>query len=422
MASEAELDPGMGAPAAPASASSQVRSESRAGASRSVSLVNAIPSRRLDFLRGVAALYVLLNHSRGRLFAGGQILHTTKPLEWYDYIHLALLQATSLGTEAVILFFVLSGFAMAHSVRYAQSVRTFYFNRALRIWPAYLLALTLAFAIAYFILHSPGTTVVKSDVSTNGWGLSDFVSRAFYTDVETVLTAQFWSLPQEVLFYILCPFLLASLFRVRLFWLISVALTVGGALMFGIYKDPTVGGGLLYEHFFTLLIFFMTGAMAYYYQDLIPRVSPIRLTVGAGLYAIILWALKYHVFDGWNLVTSLLTAPLAVMLLGNVPAKVYDVRWLNWGKFSYSIYLFHLQLIILIAYLFGQYAGINQSDMTSYWGWTLAIPPILLVCWLFYLVGERPCSDLLAKRREQERERERQRPEGSEAPRSRVAN
>ncbi len=65
----------------------------------------------LDFLRGIAAVYVLINHTRGNFFMGGGRVVTEAggTLGVYDYASLALLQATALGTEFVIVFSALVG-------------------------------------------------------------------------------------------------------------------------------------------------------------------------------------------------------------------------------------------------------------------------------------------------------------------------
>ena len=384
---------------------SQSPDRQAAPAGRAMPRANSVPSRRLDYLRGIAATYVVIGHARGHLFAGGSVLSETRPLDWLDYLQLALLQLTSLGTEAVILFFVLSGFAMAHSIRYTRSVKTFYLKRMIRIWPPYLLAVGLAFGFAYLILRSSVPNGVTQAVSSTGWGWADLLLMSFYSSVDSEMTAQFWSLPQEVIFYILCPLLLANISRVRVFWAISIVLTTFSMLSVGIYNDPTIGGGVIYQHFFTLLIYFMTGGMAYYYQHLIPRVSGVRLAIGTFFFLAIIWAVKYHVFHGWNQVTSLMIIPLSLMLLRNVPAKIYEYRPTNWGHFSYSIYIFHMQLIIMLSYLLARYTGIEQPEMTSYWLWALSVPPILLISWLLYFIGEKPCSDVLARWRDRDRQR-----------------
>lgn len=362
-----------------------------------------IPSRRLDFLRGAAAVYVVIGHARGHLFAGGALLTERGGLEWFDYVILALLQFTSMGTEAVILFFVMSGFAMAHSFSRSESTVSFYKKRAIRIWPPYLFAVALAFFIAGIILRSPVANAITAAVSADDWGIHRAATMAVYGKVDTELTAQFWSLPQEVIFYLLCPLLLTSRKRIMAMWIVAAILTATGALFFGGYPDPTVGGGVVYRHFFMLLIFFMTGAVAYHWQHLIPRISGRTLFIIFIVAFISIWFVKIRIFGGWNLLSSLMTAPIAILLIGSVPASLYDRKWLNWGHFSYSLYIFHMQVVILMSYVLARVWGLEQPEMNSYWMWALAVPPTIVMSWVLYLVVEKRCDAALSRIRNRER-------------------
>jgi len=60
-----------------------------------------VPTNVLDFMRGFAAVYVVINHVRGNFFKGGgrTIAEATDPLGLYDYASIALLQLTALGTD-----------------------------------------------------------------------------------------------------------------------------------------------------------------------------------------------------------------------------------------------------------------------------------------------------------------------------------
>ena len=74
----------------------------------------------LDGLRGIAAVYVVFNHSRGNLFIGGVKYSEIKSRELWSFFektYFSALQLTSLGREFVILFFILSGFSIAFSLR-----------------------------------------------------------------------------------------------------------------------------------------------------------------------------------------------------------------------------------------------------------------------------------------------------------------
>lgn len=362
-----------------------------------------VPSRRLDFLRGAAALYVVIGHARGHLFAGGAHLSQVRELGVLDYVALALLQLTSLGTEAVILFFVMSGFAMAHSFRQSESTLSFYKKRLIRIWPPYAAAVAVAFLFAAIILRSPEPNTIATEVARTGWGPLDAILMLLYVKVSSWLTAPFWSLPHEVMFYALCPLLLAGRSRTMLILGLSVAMAIGGMLILGIYEDPTRFGAVFYQYFFGLLVFFMIGAAAYHHQDRIPRLGGRQLLLVFAVSFVVIWFLKNQVLGGWNTITSLMTAPIAVLLIGNVPSSLYDRKWLNWGHFSYSLYIVHMQIIAFASFLIERMFGVSQRDMTSYWMWMLAIPPTVALSYLFYLAIEKRCDAALSRIRLRER-------------------
>src|SRR4249919_1641171 len=82
----------------------------------------------LDGLRGIAALYVVFNHSRGNLFIGGIKYSQIKNISLWDVkekFYFATLQLTSLGREFVILFFILSGFSIAFSLNRLPRINKF---------------------------------------------------------------------------------------------------------------------------------------------------------------------------------------------------------------------------------------------------------------------------------------------------------
>ena len=160
----------------------------------------------LDCLRGIAALYVVINHCRGNLFIGGSEMAKIIPVaDWsiWTKIHYALLQFTSLGTEFVIVFFVLSGFSIAYSLRNQQKKGSFYLKRLIRLYPPYIAALCWAALVFYLIskfepsLNGNVTSVIHSYKSI----LSNL---AYIPDGSYI--GQFWSLIHEVIFYILAPF------------------------------------------------------------------------------------------------------------------------------------------------------------------------------------------------------------------------
>ena len=112
----------------------------------------------LDGLRGLAAFYVMVGHARWLLWEGYSVGFQKHPAS-YSTINKALMYFFSLfkyGHEAVLFFFVLSGFVI--HLRYARQMKeqgneakfdwaAFVWRRARRLYPPLLAALGLTFIL-----------------------------------------------------------------------------------------------------------------------------------------------------------------------------------------------------------------------------------------------------------------------------------
>lgn len=314
----------------------------------------------MTWLRGVAATYVVINHTRGALFVGGEKLLASDP-SLLNRFWVALLQFTSLGVEMVILFFVLSGFAMAHSLSRNPGVGLFYARRAVRIWPPYLAACAFAAAIGMIVnIRLP-------------W------QNLFYLEPWTHLTPQFWSLPYEVIFYALCPFILG-----RRLLPIAALITLAAVIVAGPLLNPFSSALLNFAG--TALLLFAIGATAHRYVDRIPVVSGRTLALLAAITFVSVLAIK-HLLGGSNLYSNLIVAAFTVLAIKNLPENLpFDL-----GEFSYSIYIFHYAMVLLLAWTFGPSANPLL--------WVLAVPPIIGTCFCLYWITERPANKLVARLR-----------------------
>ena len=98
----------------------------------------------LDSIRGIASLYVTIAHCRGTLWVGGKEFMKMFPVETWnvgDYLMFGSSMFTRLAVEFVIVFFVLSGFSIAHSLASNKSPGQFYLRRFIRIYPSYVVVL-----------------------------------------------------------------------------------------------------------------------------------------------------------------------------------------------------------------------------------------------------------------------------------------
>ena len=154
----------------------------------------------LDGIRGLAALFVVVNHIFLRAFPGYPVDNAPFWAGWFIY-----------GRFAVVVFIVLSGFSLALSPARRGwrlgSVSRFAYRRARRVLPPYWAALALSLAVAWLIVPPPGQGLPTStSVAANG------------LLVQNILLApspnrSFWSMAVEAQLYIFFPLLLLTVRR-----------------------------------------------------------------------------------------------------------------------------------------------------------------------------------------------------------------
>ena len=164
----------------------------------------------LEYLRTFAALTVFVNHIVGKL-----------P---YLTIHksVALQSIGAWGTEAVILFFLLSGIVINHTVKkYGQNTKVFLQKRALRILPIYYICIIFALLIDYFTHYTSNST-------SNYWGSLFFVATlqgAITSPISTI--AVVWSLSFEIFFYVVFAFTIGKhQLKLLIIWLLLSLISI----------------------------------------------------------------------------------------------------------------------------------------------------------------------------------------------------
>src|ERR1700761_1299292 len=156
------------------------------------------PGRRLpglDGLRGLAALYVVVNHVFLRTFPGYPADNAPFWAGWFIY-----------GRFAVLVFIVLSGFSLALSpARHGwrlDGIAAYARRRARRILPPYWAALAFSLLVAWLVVPQPFRGVPDlMSVLVNGLLGQNIVGAP-------TPNAAFWSIAVEAQLYILLPLLL----------------------------------------------------------------------------------------------------------------------------------------------------------------------------------------------------------------------
>jgi peptidoglycan/LPS O-acetylase OafA/YrhL len=308
------------------------------------------PSRilGLDGIRGLAALFVVLNHIFERAWPGYPVDHAP----WWagEFIY---------GRFAVIMFIALSGFSLglgpARSGWRFRSITTFAHRRAWRILPPYWAALAFSLVMTWYVLAQPG------------WAVPDGKSVVVYgllgQDVVSVGSPNraFWSIAIEAQLYILLPLLLLIVRRVSA--LAMVALVAAIVVTIGLL-GPHVAllNDTLVRFTPDLAVLFAVGVLA---AGVVTAGERTRSRPWAG-YAVatsaaviaLMWV-KGSTWSNLNLFwVDLAWAPAIGCLLAAIATSRPGplVRFLNTGplrslgSFSYSLYLTHMPIVIAVSY------------------------------------------------------------------------
>jgi peptidoglycan/LPS O-acetylase OafA/YrhL len=341
----------------------------------------------LDSLRGVAALTVVLGHLQG-LWVGD-----TRPTSAF-YRHI-LFRATPLGGEAVILFFVLSGFVLAlpSIAGRPQTYPTFITRRVFRIYVPYLAALAFSVAGAFW-LHG---AVTSSEWFHYFWSepINWHLVAKHLLFLGVYDTSQFvppmWSLVEEMRISLIFPFICALVLCLRNRWSIVIAAILTG-ISYGIEKVDLIHNQRILEDVPRYTAFFVLGivlarkrkSIAEWFQCLSKPVKILFVVLCLLAYVIVdphFWippderiALQYT-FSA-NCLCALGAGGLIISSMNSSFLK----RILHWppihmlGEMSYSLYLLHfIVLLYCVHLLYGR----------------IPLPAILLLTLLLSLVVSR---------------------------------
>lgn len=368
--------------------------------------------RSLDGLRGVAALSVVLYHAL-LVVPAVSVLYIEKadatPLtpEWW--LFRTPLRLVMPGHEAVLIFFVLSGFVLTLPLlthrQSPRSILAYYGRRILRLYVPVWGAVAFALLLAVAVPRDP--SVGSSWLATH---LPPTLSAVWHDLVLVLgtsnLDSPLWSLTWEVWFSLLLPvmFLLLKVARVHDWWLGGIALLIA---LSAVSRFPAVldalplswltGGMLQY------LPVFGIGMIVASRRETIARLATrIRswwpVIVGALLLMIspslVPTGAAYTPASAALAAVSLIGVAGVVFIALEAPARrVLETRPVQWaGTRSFSVYLIHEPILVAAALVTGADAWLPWLFVAL-----ALLPVILLAAEGFYRVVERP-SMLVSQR------------------------
>jgi len=297
-------------------------------------------------VRGLAALYVVIDHVFLRAFPGYPVDRAPFWAGWFIY-----------GRFAVVVFIVLSGFSLALSpARHGwrlDGMSRFARRRALRILPPYYAALAFSLAVAWLIVPPPGQGAPGArSVVVNGLLVQNLV------DAPTP-DQSFWSIAVEAQLYVVFPLLLLMVRR----W--------GAVVMVATVTLVVATVGLLGPHVSRLDVFVIQSppdlaalfAVGVVSAGIVGASATRRswpwpvlaLAAAAPVLAMIGWRGSVWTLDHLFWVDLALGPAIACLLAGLATGRptallrLLDARPIrNLGASSYSLYLTHGPIVVVV--------------------------------------------------------------------------
>ncbi|WP_342513199.1 acyltransferase [Sporosarcina sp. FSL K6-1522] len=360
----------------------------------------------LDSLRGVAALIVVIGH----------YLMIFSAYESYSYelkspFIVTMIKETpfrlifSSGNEAVILFFVLSGFVLYLSITNTRfNYSSYLIKRICRIYLPYLIAILIAISTKMLFSHTDMPFV--SNWFSKSWTIPEtptlFVQHLLFigqynTDAYNNVI---WSLVHEMRISIIFPFLIPLFIRTKFKYSFICLIVLSLSSTFGLYL---LGSGVkltsIFLSFHYTTIFLVGALLAKYRHVLIQVVVKMKKSLQIVLLAIALICFMYEGMIGeidflnnYVFRNYVVSFGVCILLIMSVSLRTFrsllTIRVFTLlGKISYSLYLYHLISLFSFMYLFYDTLPIVLILM-------LSVLCSFLLSSLAYRFVEKPCISL----------------------------
>lgn len=347
----------------------------------------------LDVVRGYAALTVVIAHTTA-------IGIYNNPHIW-PYLVWSPLRFLWAGHQAVIVFFVLSGFALSKMIESAPSFKftRYVLARAARLYFPFIFSLAFVFITQHLVMHfgyewNKGWMGVAKPVFDRDQIINHITMIGFYNYFE--INPPAWSLVYEARISVIFPFiyLLVKRFDLKA---IAILLFVDVVSIFMMHKNPELYGvdplssTLLTIHY---SFFFALGALIAKKIDLIKEFEASLSQKGClTLFFIGLMLYSYPFNNPWTLaqrgmgdIATSLGAAIIIASSLRISRGLFFNIGVYLGKISFSLYLAHYTILSLAIILF-----VKTGEALV---WAITIPASIAFAHLFTKLIDIPSIQL----------------------------
>lgn len=321
----------------------------------------------LTGLRLCAAVWVVVFHFQWRLF---DLFPSIKPVVY---------PCSSIGYQAVPLFFLLSGFILSHNYFASYSLsrhHEFLFLRFARLWPVHCATLV-------FFVFGPDIALIKGETA---WSFAEelFMVRSWYHS-NLQWNGPAWSVSVEWFAYIaLFPLAFLGFSRARS-WPVLAALV----FVFLLLQSwlPSLG---LHERCHEIVFLFFAGCCLYRIYCLV-RNPPAEIIVICGLLLLLGYVLFSQILP---LVTLHVAFSLLIFGLAyqrGLVARLLSTKFAVYGGLaSYSLYMTHA--LVLQSYQYYSWKRLPDALWLRFVLFLLIVAAVAGVAWAAYHYLEEPAN------------------------------
>ncbi len=298
-------------------------------------------SNNFDFLRLLAAVFVIIGHSSDVLF--------NKPLEPDPSKWLLGFSMQSLG---VLIFFIISGYLVTASFERKKSWIGFFAGRVLRIFPAVIVVVMLSVFVLGVAITSLSVTDYFAHPITTQYLQNMTLYRMYYylpgvfvgNPIGSSVNASLWTLPYEFTCYLYIALAgISSMFSGKWVSLISLVVYFMAYMFFEFQLNTLVIPiiGIDFKTFFTPFLYFMSGSVFYKFRNEI-------VYNYKGWIVCLLGLILYKM--GW-MHQQFLIPVITFMVLALAFSPVINFHnAAKHGDFSYGLYLYAFPVQQLLVY------------------------------------------------------------------------
>ena len=327
-------------------------------------------------MRGIAAIMVMVVHSAA-----------------FTDISFLPHSLSSLGKYGVQIFFVIAGFTVASNAYASMSFKSFAVRRSFRLLIPYFTALFISLFVAMFFLIGPA----EKHFVVGGLNYSLFADillhvsllNLFIPELSGSILGVEWSISLEFFMYFVVFLMIhKGVFEKNNFWLLLTAILI---FTIAVKEITKYFFGWHFSHIFPLSysFYFALGVVAYLIR---------RNLISSGLkyerLSLILFFLTWALQPG--AAGFLFGAATFLMLIGSkhnhsLTAKFLSSRVMIFlGTISYSFYLYHFLVIMILRDIFDQYG----YAVPSYLLFLCSLLVTILVSTISYNLVETPSTKL----------------------------